>query len=163
MKIESGNAWIELRGPDELTGADDDAWHLVYNQVVTDAAVIEPDGDGMEVSADGTSMVPKRRRIRMPPDILQRQRDGLLGLLITGWSYDLQLPYTSASRTSLPLAMCKELDRAIQPHIAVIRDAGPKETASGSSTSTSPDGSGNSPADSTTGPPNTASSSPATA
>jgi hypothetical protein len=142
MRIDTpGGNWVELRSAEDLTGADDDAWHAIFYQVRLEAdeeAASEGD-DGMEVSADGVTMVPKKRHIKVPPDFAYRQRDTLLASLITDWSYkdapfSLPLPYSAESRKTteshkgLPLAACKALDEAIKPHKAALNGSGPKET-----------------------------------
>lgn len=146
VSVPGGDNWIDLRGPGELTGADDDAWQAVYAEVWAQAAEAEvgDSGDGMEVSADGVSMTPKKRTVKVPADIVRRQRDALIGRLITAWSYEaeplaLPLPYTTLSRERLPLAACKALDEAIRPHVEAIKGAGPKEQLPPASTT---DGSG---------------------
>lgn len=150
IDVPGGDHWIELRGPDELTGADDDAWQSVYTAIwaeraeaeVNEAEVSEDTGDGMEVSADGVSMKPRRRTIKVPPNVVNRQRDILLTRLITAWSYEaepfsLPIPYTTLSREKLPLAAAKALDAAIVPHVEAIKGEGPKETPGGTSASVS--------------------------
>ena len=169
MRIDvPGGAWIELRSADELTGADGDAWDGVFSAIYAEAAqdeANEDDGDGMEVSADGASMKPAKRKIKVPANIVQRQRDALLAGVVTGWSYSdpssvpcVALPYSAECRKVLPLAACKVLDRAILPHIAALKDDGPKETTAPSGTSGNGSG-GESPnglPDSTGEPPATA-------
>jgi hypothetical protein len=161
-------AWIDIRRPESLTGDDDDAWHKIYFEVrMEDAeanlneAAAKAD-DAFEVTPDGTAMVPKKpRRVTVPKDMVRRQRDALIGRLITGWSYseppwNLALPYTTAMRGVLPLRACKAIDQAILPHVSEITSSGPKETPSGSSTSTSPAESPSSHPASTAEPPTTA-------
>jgi hypothetical protein len=173
MRIDTpGDNWIELRGVDELTGADDDAWQAVYAAVWAERAeqaVNDDDDDGMEMSGDGVSMVPKKRNVKVPPDIIRRQRDALLTELISNWSYTapdakpyIPLPYTTASRKLLPLPACKILEETIRPHIQAITGSGPKGKTSATSTSGSEDESPNSPQGSTGEPPITASPSSAT-
>jgi hypothetical protein len=144
IEVPGTEQWIDLRGPDELTGADDDAWQGVYTAIWAERAESDvnedTEGDGMEVSADGASMAPRKRRTKVPPNIVQRQRDVLLASLITGWSYSeppfsLPLPYSTEARKTLPLAACKALDAAIKPHVEAITDSGPKETTEASGTS----------------------------
>ena len=82
-----GGAWIELRGPDELTGGDDDAFQRVYSAAFAQDVEISDGDDDMEMSADGASMVPKakpKRTIRVTMDMVAEQRDILLSRLITG-------------------------------------------------------------------------------
>jgi hypothetical protein len=123
-------AWIELRGPGELTGADDDAWQAVYAEVWASAAEADANhglGEGGDAAAAEATASRHKRIVRVPPDFLQRQRDALLGELVTGWSYDVPLPYTAAARKRLPLAACRALNAAIQPHIEILKVSGPAE------------------------------------
>jgi hypothetical protein len=149
MRLENYDdrgGWIELRGPGELVAADDDAWRAVYADLYAEGvqAQVDEGGDGMEVSPDGVSMTPKRRLAVVPRDLLARQRDALLGGLITAWSYSdpgsapqIGLPYSAECRKVLPLAAWKALDAAIRPHVEAITAAGPKETTAASGTSAS--------------------------
>lgn len=143
IDVPGGDQWIDLRSAEELTGADDDAWQGVYTAIWAERAELDvnDDGsDGEEVSADGVSVVPRRHRVKVPPNVVQRQRDVLLARLITAWSYEaepfsLPLPYTTLSREKLPLAACKALDEAVKPHVKAITASGPKETTAPSGTS----------------------------
>jgi len=127
-----GGQWVDLRGPDELTGADDDAFQRVYSAAFAQDVEITDEDDQMEVSPDGVSMTPKakpKRTIRVTMDMVAEQRDILLSRLITAWSFDIPLPYNSASRELLPLAATRALNEAIKPHLAELRkSAGPKES-----------------------------------
>jgi hypothetical protein len=126
--------WIELKDIADLTWADEEAFDAVLGAAVIAArygevdAEDEPD-DGMEISADGVSMVPKvkkRATITLTLPMLRERRDVLLAAVITGWSYDVPLPYNSASQVLLPRAAGKALVAAIEPYIDELGAAGPK-------------------------------------
>jgi hypothetical protein len=131
MRVEdqAGGWWIELRGPDQLFGADEDAFKAVYETAIGAIDVEIGDDDEMEVSPDGVSMTPKqpeRRKIKVKLSMVNDQRDVLLSRLITGWSFeDIPLPYTALSRERLPLSVCKKLDEAISEHKRILQGKGP--------------------------------------
>lgn len=130
MRVEdpAGGWWIELRGPDQLFGADEDAFKAVYEAAIG-AIDVEIGDDEMEVSDDGVSMQPKqpeRRKVKVKLSMVNDQRDVLLSRLITGWSFeDIPLPYNAASREVLPLSVCKRLDEAIGEHKRILQGRGP--------------------------------------
>ena len=117
--------WVELRGPEALSGADEDAFKSVYESALG-SLTVDLDED-MEMSEDGVSMVPKqRRKVQVSLGMVNQQRDILLTRLITDWSFaDIPLPYTPLSRERLPLAVCKALDAAIGDHKTVLNASGP--------------------------------------
>lgn len=139
VEIPGGDHWVEMRSADELTGGDLDAFSSVYEgafarDVEIDDEDDEP-GSQMELSPDGVSMVPKKaskRTVRVTMGMVNEQRDGLLGRIITAWSYsdapfELPLPYSALSRERLPLAACNALAEAVKPHLDALRGAtGPK-------------------------------------
>lgn len=146
MRVEdpAGTWWIEIRGPDQLFGADEDAFKAVYESAIG-AIDVELGEDDMEVSSDGVTMrprAPERRRVQVRLSMVNEQRDVLLARLITGWSFeDIPLPYTAASRELLPLTVCKRLDDAIAEHKRILQGAGPdpKEATTPASASGSRD------------------------
>jgi len=140
MRLDVGEHFIEMRGPEALTGGDLDAFAAVYAAAFDQDVEIEDEDDsapeGMVLSDDGVSYVPKpkgeKRKVRVTMAMVAEQRDTMLSRLITGWSYDLPLPYVAASRDLLPLAACRALDDAIKPHLKELRGtSGPKETTAG--------------------------------
>ena len=133
MRLDVGEHFIEMRGPEALTGGDLDAFAAVYAAVFAQDVEVEDEDDS---SDDGVSYVPKpkgeKRKVRVTMAMVAEQRDTMLSRLITGWSYDLPLPYVAASRDLLPLAACRALDDAIKPHLKELRGtSGPKETTAG--------------------------------
>lgn len=145
MRIEGSYAkddaehpfWVDLRGPAELSGADEDAFKSVYESALGDFEIDLDLDEDMELSDDGVSMMPKKRKVKISLSLVNQQRDLLLSRLITDWSFaDVPLPYTGLSRERLPLAACKALDGAIAEHKRVLNGTGPDpkgETTSGSS------------------------------
>ncbi len=129
MRIDIGEHWVEMRSADELTGGDLDSWNQVYEPAFAQDVEIEDEDEQPELSPDGVSVVPKpaKRTVRVTMAMVNEQRDVLLGRLITGWSYDLPLPYTVLSREKLPLPACLALTEALKPHLDALRGAtGPK-------------------------------------
>jgi hypothetical protein len=140
MRIEipgPGSHWVELRDPDSLTAADDDAWQRVIQQAWAAKA---------EAEADAEDDAPKAK-LRLTGDMLNERRDDLLASLITDWSFaapdavpHIPLPYSVESRKLLPLAAGKALAEGIKPHQEALNGpAGPKEPSPPTSTT---DGSG---------------------
>jgi hypothetical protein len=145
MRIEipgPGSHWVELRDPDSLTAADDDAWRNVIQEAWAKKAAEEADADADE-EGEG---VPKPK-LRLTADMLAQRRDALFASLILDWSYaaegavpHIPLPYSAESRKLLPLTAGKTLNEATKPHIAALDGpAGPKEPEPKTSTT---DGSG---------------------
>lgn len=144
MRIPIGEQWIELKDIADLSAADDDA----YQRVITEAALaargseveITEEDEG-EVSGDGVSVTPRKHKLTLTVEMIERRRDDLLGRLITGWSYDIPLPYNAASRELLPRAAGKALAEAVKPYQRELNDAGPKEATTEPAASTSANGS----------------------
>lgn len=135
--IPGTSHWVDLRGPDELTIGDIDA----YNKPLIDAI------EAADQAGKDRESVP----ITLP--MVFARRDALLGELITGWSFqDAPLPYTLASRKKIPIAALPVFRDLADPYIEVINGLeGPKAspeapTADGDgSVTTSPDTSENAP------------------
>lgn len=142
MRVEGpeGSWWVELRDAGQLTGGDEDAWNKPLQDAVGAFDVAVEDGDdGMEVSADGLTMRPReRRKVKVPVGFMDVRRDVLLSRLITGWSFDhIPLPYAAAARSQLPLAVCRELDKATAAHREALDASGPDPKAATTATSLS--------------------------
>src|SRR6185312_9402062 len=96
-----GGQWAELLDVDELTGADQDAWLDEYDRLIQDVPQPEPQPD-----PDNPAVM-----LPAPPRVLGRAgnralMDWILAKVITGWSFDLPLPYTAESRKQLPVRAC---------------------------------------------------------
>jgi hypothetical protein len=142
-----GGNWAVLKGPDDLTGADIDAYEEFLEGVRDDALgpelPPEPDPENpavMKVPArTGTFRVTHTHQIR----------DEILRLVITEWSYGLPVPYAAEARPQLPGRACRMLDEAAGPAGAVLNNAeeeiepDPKQesgsTGTGGSSGTSPE------------------------
>jgi hypothetical protein len=122
MRIDlPGDEWADIKPVEDLTGADQDFY------------------------LDALDAARARREAEDAPDRTANKdyravRDQVMGKLITGWSLDAPLPYTSATRTSLPLYVCNALFDAIDEHVDALNGNGPKAEKSGTgSADTSPD------------------------
>lgn len=140
-----GGQWAELRDPEDLTGADQDAFLDEYDRLIQDVPQPVPQPD----PKNPAQMLPA------PPRVLGRAgnraiRDWLLAKVITGWSLDLPLPYQGSYREVLPVRVCNALVAAAQPVQNALLDAeddeedgGPKPgpgSGTGGSTDSSRDG-----------------------
>jgi len=141
-----GGQWADLLDPDELTGADQDAFLDKYDELIQEVPQPAPQPD----PANPAMMLPA------PPRQLgsagnRVMRDWLLAKLITAWSFDLPLPYTAQSRELLPVRVCNVLRKAAGPLQDALTDdeddgegGAPKSgplSGSGGSEGTSPAGS----------------------
>jgi hypothetical protein len=137
IPVPGSDNWIDLKDIADLSAADDDAYSRVVNEAALAAqgSEVEITDDEGETSADGVSVVPRARKLTLTVEMLDRRRDDLLARLITGWSYDIPLPYNAASRELLPRAAGKALDTAVKPYQAELNDSGPKETTAAAGTS----------------------------
>lgn len=139
--------YVDYRGPDELTIGDIDAWNEPFEEIFAARTNADDGDDGMEVSADGLTMAPKPRAsgTQITVDHLRRRRDILLGRVITGWSFPVDLPYTAEKRATLPAAAVPALVKAYDTLTEAIGELdGPKEKTAptapgGGSATTSPD------------------------
>lgn len=106
-----GEQWADLKDPSELTGADQDAYFDAYDAIMATKPQAEPRPD----PANPAVML-EAAPARLSNADARVLRDGLLGTLITGWSYDhIPLPYTAESRKQLPVAACNALVKAMEP------------------------------------------------
>jgi hypothetical protein len=136
-----GGQWAEMRSPDELTGGDKDAWLESMEFTDTDQELPGQEPENPAVMPD-PAQAKRRVKVRITMANLHKQRDMMLGRLITGWSYaDIPLPYSRASRDRLPLSVCNALEEAVKAHVDALNGTGPdpKEETSFTSGSTSPD------------------------
>jgi len=150
-----GGQWADLLDPDDLSGADQDQLFDKYDELIQAVPQPAPRPD----PANPAVMLPS------PPRQLDRAgnralQDWILAKVITGWSFDLPLPYQGEYRTRkgndgkplLPLPACNALVKAAKPVQATLLDAeddeadgAPKsgaESGTGGSADTSPAGSG---------------------
>jgi hypothetical protein len=120
MKAEfTSGAWVELRGPQELTARDkarfSDATYMPY--ISSNAGAVHQFSLGN----------------------IHRQQDSVIAFLITAWSYDWILPSEDQSVNddgrlvfeqslqNLPIDDYNELEEVIAPHLEKLR-GGPKAT-----------------------------------
>jgi hypothetical protein len=128
-----GDAWAEIREASTLTGADQDEYQdmvdaaLRLRQAEADAAAAALPPANPAVMPDPADTA-DRPRARLSNADVRGLRDKILSSMITAWSFDaIPLPYTSASRASLPIYVCNALQEAISPHIDALNGGGPKE------------------------------------
>jgi hypothetical protein len=148
-----GGQWADLLDPDELSGADQDAFYDLYDELIQEVPRPAPQPDPQNPAV----MLPA------PPRVLGRAgnralADWILAKAVTGWSFALDLPYRAEYRTLrgedgkpvLPLPVCNALVKATgRVQNALVDDededgGGPKSgepSGSGGSEGTSPAGS----------------------
>lgn len=147
-----GGQWAELREADELTGADQDGFLDEYDRVIQEVPQPAPEPD----PANPAVMLPRPAR-QLDAAGNRALRDWQLGRLITGWSFDLPLPYTGQYREVLPVRVCNALQKAIKPMQDALtdteNDAGEDEDG-GAPKSGLPGGTGGSEGTSPAGSPN---------
>jgi hypothetical protein len=138
-----GGQWADLLDPDELTGADQDAFFDKYDGLLAEVPQPAPQPD----PANPAVMLPVAPRTvgRAGNRVME---DWLLAKVIAGWSFDLPMPYQRQYREVLPVRVCNALVKAAKPvQDALIddeADEAPKsgaESGSGGSAGTSPAGS----------------------
>lgn len=147
MKIESaepGAWWVEMRGPDELSGADRRTLESFEDRATgLDKGIWSGDDGDWEVSADGAAMIRRPARLKISRKHLTEQRDAMLARLITAWSFPLALPYQPGhlDTDDMPLPATEKIIDIYGDVLERIREGGPKETPepSGTSSSTSKD------------------------
>lgn len=119
-------AWAELKGPDDLTGADIDAYEEFLERVREDALgpelPPEPDPENPAVMK-----VPERKGTFRAVHI-HKIRDEILARTVAGWSYDLPLPYEPGHRGSIPATACRLLEKASDPAGKVLNNSAGEET-----------------------------------
>lgn len=135
--------WADVKGPDDLSGADIDDWqaftfNLRLERAGPDPAP-EPDPDNPAVMK-----VPDRPAVQWTAGDLFALRDKRIGLVVIAWSYDLPLPYTTESRAHLPGRACSLLNKASLPAGNVLEEEEPDPkpeggTGTNGSPGTSPD------------------------
>src|SRR5579859_609559 len=129
-RIELPNGqWADVRGPDDLSGADIDSyeeWLDAYrDEVLGLAPDPEPDPENPAV------MRTPARRAKFTVAEAHRIRDKILEVAITAWSYDLPMPYRCEYRELrgpddkpvLPARACRKLDEAAGPAGAVLNNS----------------------------------------
>jgi hypothetical protein len=137
--------WADLRGPAELTGADQDAYYDAYDEIMASKPQPEPQPDPANPAV---MLEPARPRFSNADGRVLRDR--LLGMVITAWSYDhLPIPYTAEYKKQLPVLACNALYRAVKPMDDALSgteddeaEGGPKageSPGSGGSSDTSPE------------------------
>jgi hypothetical protein len=133
MRVTYGDHWADLKGVEELTSGDADAWEESINlsfELPEGAEDLEP--HEVEKLA--------RKSIKMDSELIHIQRDALLGVIITGWSLQGIPPPCEdvGSIKKMPLGLRREVEQAIQPHLAELRRRpDPKATRSSSSNGSS--------------------------
>jgi hypothetical protein len=136
VDLPSG-AWIEMRSADELTAGDRTAMY--------EATELPVSGSQIDALAAGTGS------FRFSIGMVEAQNYAVLARLITQWSYGFMLPskddcldelgqktYQDSLRR-IPLDDWDVIEEAIAPHMARLRNAGPKgkKTITASSNGTS--------------------------
>lgn len=113
--------WAEVKGPDDLTGADIDDYEEFLEKVREDALgpelPPEPDPENPAV------MKTPERKGSFTAVHTHQIRDKILGLAIAAWSFDLPLPYTAESRPVLSGRVCRMLDKAGAPAGSLLNNA----------------------------------------
>jgi hypothetical protein len=140
-----GNNWAVLRTADDMTLADGDKYTAAVRKAWRDAR--EAAGGTIPARPDPDNpaqMLPAEEPdVSLSEDALFALRGLGWGMIIQDWSYSAALPYTEESRTALPLSAGPALVAAVGPVVDALSGVGPKEdeTSTGSSESSSPDGS----------------------
>ena len=141
-----GGGWVEVKDPDSLTGADQDAYFDKYDEIMAakPQPAPRPDPSNPAVMLEA----PRPRLTNADGRVL---RDWLLEMAVVSWSLDEPLPLTPEVRRGLPVRVCnalyeavKGLDEALSGTEAEAEGA-PKEgapTGTGGSSGTSEDGTG---------------------
>lgn len=142
-----GGQWADLLDPDDLSGADQDAFFDEYDRLIQELPQVKPEPD----PANPAVLLPA------PPRTLGRAGnrallDWLLARAITGWSLELDLPYRPGYRTDkgddgkplMPLRLSNALVKAAQPVQDALIDAEDEDGAEGAPKSAVPGGIGGS-------------------
>lgn len=145
MRIDGpGGSWrVEMRGESELTGADRRALEAVDDMVTgLDKGVwFGDDGSEFQLSADGTSLIPRVARRMVSRETIALARDTMLARLITGWTWEdkLPMPYHTGYLDSdeLPILAVEKIDKVLDDVMSRLRSGGPKEKPGTTATSTS--------------------------
>jgi hypothetical protein len=112
-----GGQSAELRGVEDLTGADQDAYWDAFDEIMAAKPQPEPRPD----PSNPAVMLPAERP-RFTNADGRVMRDRLLAMLVTGWSFDHPLPVTTETRRKLPLPACNALYKAIKPMDSALSD-----------------------------------------
>jgi hypothetical protein len=143
-----GGQWAELLDPDELTGADQDAFLDKYDELIEAVPQPEPQPDPANPAV----------MLAAPPRQLgtagnRALRDWILTRVITGWSLNLPLPYTGQYREVLPVRVCNALAKAIKPLQGALTDSEEEDEDAGAPKSAVASGTGGSEGTSEAGTP----------
>jgi hypothetical protein len=129
-----GGEWAEIKPVEDLTGADQDAY---FDSL--DAARARRDAEAEAAPLPEGGVRPKGT---LTNGDYRGIRDQAMGKLITAWSFDgVPLPYSTASRASLPLYACNALVDAVDDHVSALNGAGPKAAPTGTGSSDTSDAS----------------------
>src|SRR5689334_14148501 len=103
-----GGQWADLLDPDELSGADQDAFFDEYDRLIAEVPQPKPVPD----PANPAVALPAPARVlgRAGNRTLM---DWMLAKAITGWSLDLPLPYQGSYREVLSVRVCNALVKAV--------------------------------------------------
>ena len=105
-----GGQWADLLDPDDLSGADQDAFLDRYDELIQDIPQPVPQPDpanpGQMLPAGPRTLGTAGNRVL---------RDWMLARVITAWSFDLPLPYQPGYREKLPVRVCNALQKAVKP------------------------------------------------
>lgn len=134
-----GGQWADLLDPDDLSGADQDAFLDKYDELIQAVPQPEPRPDPQNPAV--MLPAPPRQLGRAGNRVLQ---DWLLAKVITGWSLDLPLPYVTSYREALPVRVCNALVKAAGPAQNALLDIEEEAEAEGAPKSGPPSGTGGS-------------------
>lgn len=117
MRIDlPGGGWADLRGPDDLTGSDQDAYFDAYDEIMAAKPQPVPQADPRNPAV---MLEPARPRFTNADGRVLR--DKLLAMLITAWSYDhIPLPWSADAKKQLPVRVCNALYEATGPMDAAL-------------------------------------------
>lgn len=132
-------AWADLKGVSDLTGADQDAIFDAYDEIMA----AKPEPERKPDPLNPSQLAPSEGK-KLTNAESRGLRDKILGMVITAWSYDLALPYTSALKAQLPLATCNALRTAVDPMENALFGVEKKEDGDPKSPAPSPGSSGSS-------------------
>lgn len=112
-----GGQWADLLDPDELTGGDQDAFLDRYDELIQAVPQPKPEPD----PANPAVALPAPARV-LGRAGNRAMQDWILTLAITGWSFDLPLPYRGEYRSQrggdgkpvLSLPACNALVKAVR-------------------------------------------------
>lgn len=162
MRLDApDSSWhVVMRGPDELNGGDFKTLQATDDELsgadrgIGWATEKDADGKDMDVayvlSADGTSMVPRKVNQVVTRAVIDRGRNNLLRRLIKSWSLsDLEAePWTDdrLEQDDVPLELYEAVEKVLTDVRSRLRAGGPKAPPSGSSEAASSESSVSAPA-----------------